>query len=200
MSCERVNLEVQQGATFTYVVRWETTPIVYKPITAIIAQAPVRITAPSHGLVSGWRAAVVRVRGMRQVNAEHDPPRDEDYHQVTVIDSTTVDMNEVNAANYSTYSGGGYLQFNTPTDLANFTARMTVRDRIGGTELLSLTTENGRIAIDNAAKTITLTLAATDTDDLAFDTGVYDLEMVSVGGVVTRLLEGRINVSKEATT
>jgi hypothetical protein len=200
MSCQNVELSVKQGATFTFVFRWETTPIVYRPITAILAQAPVRITATGHGLPAGWRTAVVSVRGMRQINAEDDPPRDDDYHQVTVIDANTVELNDINAASFSTYSGGGYLQFNTPVDLSGYTARMKVRDRVGGTELLLLTTENARIALDNALKTITLTLAANDTDDIAFDSAVYDLELVSGTGVVTRLAEGPFLVSKEVTT
>lgn len=193
-------LDVLQGATFTFVFRWETTPIVYKAITAILAQAPARLTVPGHGLTEGWRAAVQSVRGMRQINAVNDPPEDADYHPVTVVDANTIELNDVNAASYSTYSGGGYLRFNTPVDLAGYTARMKVKDRVGGTELLLLDTSNSRIAIDSAAKTITLTLAANDTDDLAFTSAVYDLEMVSATGVVTRIAQGKFIVSKEVTT
>ena len=73
------DLTIQQGKTFTLVLRWETEPIVYKAITAIAQTAPVRITAAGHGLVDGWRAAVVSVKGMAEINAENTPPRGDDY-------------------------------------------------------------------------------------------------------------------------
>jgi hypothetical protein len=196
----KLPLQIRQGSTFTYVLRWESLPVVYKAITGIAAQAPARITCVGHGLPDGWRAAVVSVLGMTEINAAGVPPRQSQYRQVTVVDADTVELNGVNAAAFTPYLSGGYLQYNTPVDLAGFTARMTVRDRVGGTELLSLTTENSRIALDNTAKTITLTLAATDTDDLTFVRGVYDLELVSAAGVVTPLAEGTVRVSKEITT
>lgn len=195
----KLDLSLRQGSTYTYVFRWETLPVVYKPITAIVVQAPVRITATAHGLPTGWRAAVVSVRGMTEINAS-TPPRESQYHQVTVIDANTVELNNVNASSYTPYTGGGYLQFNSPVDLAGYTARMKVRDKVGGTELLLLTTANGRIAIDDTLKTITLTVSATDTELLTFVKGVYDLEMVSGTGVVTPLSEGSFRVTKEITT
>jgi hypothetical protein len=196
----KLPLDVRQGSTFSFVLRWETTPIVYKPITAIVAQAPARLTVAGHGLTNGWRAAVVSVRGMTQINAEDAPPRDAQYHPVTVVDPNTVELNAVNAAGFSPYVGGGYLQFNTPADLTGFTARMQVKDKVGGTELMLLSTGNGRIVLDNVAKTITLTIPATDTAALAFTSAVYDLEMVSPTGVVTPIAEGALRVSKEVTT
>ena len=50
-------LVVQQGKTFTLLLRWETEPIVYKAVTAIAQVAPVRLTVPAHALVDGLRAA-----------------------------------------------------------------------------------------------------------------------------------------------
>lgn len=193
-------LDIRQGSTFIFVFRWETTPIVYKPITAVVAQAPVRITAPMHGLPTGWRAAVVSVLGMTHLNAKNVPPRSSDYYPVTIIDANTVELNAVNAAGFSAYISGGYLQFNTPVDLTAYTARMKVKDRIGGTTLLELTTANAGIAIDEAAKTITLTVTAAASEALTFTRGVYDLEMVSPTGIVTAIAQGDFKVSKEVTT
>lgn len=193
-------LAIRQGSTFLFVFRWETLPIVYRPITAIVAQAPARITAAGHGLPTGWRAAVVSARGMRQINAENDPPRDSDYHQVTAIDANTLEMNDLNAAEFSAYSGGGYVQYHTPVDLVGYTARLKVRNRIGGTELLSLTTENVGISIDTALKTIRLSITAAATASLTFTKGVYDLEMVSPTGIVTAIAYGAASVTKEVTT
>lgn len=41
----KLNLTVVQGNTFSQVVRWETVPFVFKPITDISRSAPVVITA-----------------------------------------------------------------------------------------------------------------------------------------------------------
>lgn len=196
----KVLLEIKQGATFKFVFRWETLPIIYRAISAVVAQAPVRITAVGHGLTDGWRVAVVSVKGMLDLNAANSPPRDSQYHPATVIDANTIELNDVNASRYSPYTGGGYVQFNTPADMAAYTARMTLRNRIGGTLLLSLTTANGRIAIDDTAKTVTLNLSAAETEAITFTGAVYDLEMVSPTNVVTSIAAGAVKVTREVTT
>lgn len=83
-------------------------------------------------------------------------------------------------------------------NLTGYTARMQVRNRIDGDTVVSLTTENSRIELGGSAGTITLTISATDTAALS-EGGVYDLELISAGGIVTRLLEGAVAFSKEVT-
>ena len=191
---------IEQGKTFSQVLRWEAPPIIYKAITAITQTAPARLTVTAHGIPNGWRVAVVSVKGMTQINAPNSPPKDKDYVQATVVDANTVELNTVNAADYKAYSSGGYLQLNTPVDLAGYTARMSVKDKVGGTELLRLDTVAGDIVIDNVAKTITLTVSAVDTAAITWKKGVYDLELISSGGVVTALLSGTVVLAKEVTT
>lgn len=82
-------------------------------------------------------------------------------------------------------------------NLTGYTARMQIRQRVGGDVLTTLTTENGGITLGGAAGTITLTISATNTAAITMD-GVYDLEMVS-GSTVTRLLQGSVTLSKEVT-
>jgi hypothetical protein len=194
------DLQIIQGKTFVQVVRWETSPIVYKAITGISKTAPITITVPGHGAVHGWRGAVTAVQGMKQANAAHTPPRDDDYHQITYIDADTVQFNDVNAAEYDTYTSGGYLQYNTPQDISGYTARMSIKNRVGATALDTFTSVGGDIVVDNSAKTITLTISATDTAAYTFRKGVYDLELISAGGVVTQLLYGSVVVTQEVTT
>ena len=205
------DLEIKQGKTYSLVLRWETEPIVYKAITAIsLANGAPRLTVTGHGTPNGWRGAVTRVKGMTQINAKNSPPRASDFVTATVIDANTIELNSVtpcddSGTEWSDYTSGGFWQFNTPVDLAGYTARMKIKDKIGGTLLAS--TEAGdsplnilSIAIDNAGKTITLSIAATATDDIAWAKGVYDLEMVSGTGVVTTILSGKVTVTKEVTT
>lgn len=188
---------IQQGETWQRVIRWEIPPIIYKAITAITQAAPAVITSPTHGLVSGWRAALVSVNGMTEINSLHVVPRDSDYHQVTVLDANTVSMNTVNSAGYSPYTSGGYLQFMTPQDLTGYTAHMDIKDKIGGTVLLSLTTVNGGIIISPGNKTITLFLTDVATEAITWLNAVYDLDLISPSSVVTPLYTGTIEFIKE---
>lgn len=83
--------------------------------------------------------------------------------------------------------------------LANHTARMQVRRTVESTTpLISLTTENGRIAINSAAGLITLSISAADTAALT-SSGVYDLEIISSGGLVSRVIQGTFTLSLEVT-
>lgn len=200
------DLTIQQGKTFTLALRWETDPIVRKAITGVsFAGGSPRITAVGHGAPDGWRCTLYGIKGPKQINAANNPPRNDDYHAATVLDADTVELNDINPYDtqgneWPAYVSGGFLQYNTPMDLTGYTARLAVKDKIGGTVLLSLTTENNGIVIDNAKKTITLTVEATATDDFTWTRGVYDLELISPAGVVTALITGRVSVTKEVTT
>jgi hypothetical protein len=90
---------------------------------------------------------------------------------------------------------------NVPVNLTGYTARMQVRKTVNDSvKLLDLTTENGAIVLGGALGTITITGLATDTAAIAsgIKSGVYDLELVS-GAVVTRLLEGTVEIRDEVT-
>jgi hypothetical protein len=75
-------------------------------------------------------------------------------------------------------------------------------DVVDLSDLIRLTSSNGRITLDPARSTIALEISAPDTALLAWQSGVYDLELVSpaVVPVVTALLSGAVTVLKEATT
>lgn len=194
------DLVLRQGKTFRRVLRWESAPIVYRPITAITRTAPARLNVPTHGAPDGWRVAVTAVKGMVQINADSTPPKAKDYQRATVVDANTVELNAINAAEFTAYSSGGYLQYNTPTDLAGMTARMTIKDKVGGLTLESLTTANGKIVLDNVKKTINLVLTAVTTAAYMWKNGVYELELVSANGDVYTLISGGVTVKKEVTT
>ncbi len=77
---------------------------------------------------------------------------------------------------------------------------MSIKDKIGGMVLLSLTTENGGIVIDSVEKTITRNISAIDTAALTWVRGVYDMELVAPDGTVTPLGDGTVVVRREVTT
>ncbi len=194
------DITITKGDTFSLVLRWEVLPFIYKAITAITKAAPASITATSHGLVDGWRAAVVSVVGMREINAANKPPRSTDFHKVTFVDANTVTLNDVNSALYTTYTSGGFLQYYTPQSLASYTARMQIRPTAAdtATPLVSLTDSSG-ITLSDAAKTITITITAAVTAALTATAAVYDLELVSPTGVVTKLIQGNVTIASEVT-
>lgn len=87
----------------------------------------------------------------------------------------------------------------TPVNLTGYTARMHVRrDYDATTTLVELTTQNGRIVLGGTAGTITLSLSAAVTAGIA-RSGVYDIELVSAGGLVYRPLRGDFVLRREVT-
>jgi hypothetical protein len=194
------NITVDQGKSFALVLRWETEPIIYKAISGITQSAPVIIHAPAHGIPDGWRCAVTNVKGMTEINGQANELKATDYHTATVVDADHIEFNDVNAAGFKPYASGGHVQYNTPVDLVGFAARLQVKDKVGGTLLFTMTTENGRIEIDTAARTITLKITAEDTAALLWKKGVFELEMVSATGDVAGILSGTIVVTREVVT
>jgi len=88
----------------------------------------------------------------------------------------------------------------TEINLTGYTARMHIRDTVEAASTLhEATTDNGEIALGGAAGTITFNISAAITAAFGFDSAVYDLELESAGGIVTRLLKGDVVLSLEVT-
>ena len=85
-------------------------------------------------------------------------------------------------------------------DLTDYTARMQVKQKKSDTSAtIDLTTANGGIVLGDALGTIQIVITAAVTAALTITRGVYDLELISAAGVVTRLMEGKVTVSTEVT-
>jgi hypothetical protein len=77
---------------------------------------------------------------------------------------------------------------------------MQVRETYSSTTPIVSLTNGAGITLGGAAGTIAIVISATTTAALAAPfSGVYDLEIVSAGGVVTRLVQGTATVSAEVT-
>lgn len=100
---------------------------------------------------------------------------------------------------------------NNPIDLTGYSGRMQIRPAIGsttsylylssslqpdGTGLNFSGSNNIKSPISGA---IGIYISAVTSSLLTFTTGVYDLELQS-GSVVTRILQGNVQLSKEVTT
>ena len=188
----KLNLKIYQGSTFTQVLRWESSTKVYVPITNISKSAPIVITAPDHNIPVGWRARVSNAGGMKEANLL-------DYQTVTSITGSTVTFNQVNSLAYTPYTSGGVLEYNQPVDLIGLTARMQIREKLTSPTIIhQLTTENNGIIFDNTYKTITINIPEQVTTNLAFTSGVYNLEFIS-GGEVYTFAKGSVSLEKEVT-
>jgi hypothetical protein len=77
---------------------------------------------------------------------------------------------------------------------------MQVRETAdANTTILSLTTSNTTITLGGATGTIDLLVSANTTANLTPGLYVYDLEMVSGGGEVSRIVEGNFVIKAEVT-
>ena len=131
----------------------------------------------------------------------------------------TVRQGETFALTYTKKDSAG-----AAVSLVGYTARMAIRDRVGGTLQAYLSTgadaDGGTITLGGAAGTVALAMTAAQSAELASSTVeleaalfgygvkpvgpsvnyVFDLELTSAAGVVTRELEGRVEVQRQVTT
>ena len=98
-----------------------------------------------------------------------------------------------------------------PIDLTDYSAKMQIRPNPGSTTLyltlsssigpdgsgLNLNGLNG--TTPKTSGSIGIIISAYSSSLLTFDQAVYDLELYS-GSFVTRIIEGRVQLSKEVTT
>jgi hypothetical protein len=184
---------INKGETFRAEIRWsKDDDITYKAITGVVQKTPLRLTVASHGIPPGWPCAITNVKGMVGLNAEANNVSDSDYHRVKVIDTNTIEFNDIDAAGFKDYVSGGYVQFQTPQDLTGHTARMDIKDKIGGTVLSSSEVDASpldiiTLTVDAVNFKTDLEISATDTAGVTFKKGVTSLEMVGPTGVVKRL-------------
>jgi len=101
----------------------------------------------------------------------------------------------------------------SPVDLSGYTARMQIRPSVDSTTTylsitsvtasdgtgLNLTPQSGSVTLPRTSGSIGLFISAASSSALTFSEGVYDVELESSSGIVTRLLEGIVKLSKEVT-
>lgn len=84
-------------------------------------------------------------------------------------------------------------------DLTDYTARMMIRTGPEAADALLSLTQAAGITLGGAAGTIVVTLTAAQTATLPARKLVFDLELVSAGGVVTNIARGEITVIRNIT-
>jgi hypothetical protein len=181
MQPARLDLSVIQGATYRLVLRIMQPLFEYRPITAIAATAPVRLTV-DHGLPTDWP---VWVRGVQRMQGMNREPNRERPHLAIRIDAATLEINPLSATGLQPI--GGELVYNRPVNLTGATALVRVLDT-SGAELLSVA------PTVHAGGWIDLLLTDEQTAALAWREGAWLLDIELPTGEVLRAFTGTARV------
>ncbi len=201
---KKLTLTIRRGATAAIPVRVESPVLSYAQITTIANTAPVRITAVGHGIPDGWRAAVMNAKGLTQLNAQNNPPKDSELRPVVVVDADMVEINAFNAAGLKAHTAGtGQLAYYVPLDLAPYSgARMDVKSSVKGGVLATFNTADGTLELDNTTKAVWLKLSDSESLVLPAKDYVFDIELLRTGGGVEAICtaDSVLTVLPEVTT
>ncbi len=198
MSCSQSTLELKQGSSYARVLRWASDTKTYKSISTATKAAPCVLGVPTHGIKEGNLFEVVGAAGMEELNRDENGllANGERWYSAILTDANTLSLNDVVSTDFGTYTGSGSIAYYAPYDLTGYTAILEVKDAFSDeTALLTLTTANGGIVIDNALGTINIVIEADDIDDFTWSRGVFSLRMIN-GTTITEILTGTITVEE----
>lgn len=202
MALQKLNLTIRRGATNVVPIRIESSRWQYASISSVAQSAPLRITAPGHGIPDGWRVAIMNVKAVGGIAAANNPPKDAELHAVTVIDADTIEFNEINGAAFRAYVSGGQLAYREPLDLAPYNgARIDVKGKINGESLLHLVEGDG-LRLDNAERAVWFEPTIEQSMTLPAKSYVFDIELLRTGGGVDAICaaDSALIVLPETTT
>ena len=203
MALQKLTLTIRKGSAENIPIRLEQSAWSYATISAVAQTAPLRITAPAHGIPDGWRVAIMNVKAVGDFGAANNPPKDSELHVVTVIDADTIELNAINGAAFRAHTSGGQLAWRTPVDLNLYVgARMNVRDKVGGLLIANWTTDTGELELDTANTSAWLRLDDEATELLTAKNKVFDIELIRTGGDADRVCahDSTLVVLDETTT
>jgi hypothetical protein len=143
--------------------------------------------------VSDTPVFISHVKGATRANTDTDKPAVASYID---LDSFYVDVDTV-AQTWT--ANTGLVTYFAPKDLTDYTARMHIREEQDDTTTIVELVSPTEITISTNDAKITITIADTVTAAFDFDSAVYDLELVDNSGVVTRLVEGEVELCREVT-
>lgn len=193
------DITIKQGSTFSLTLKYGQPQFTVKAITGITKSGQAVVTAPTHGLTIDWPVWVVGVAGMDQLNHRSDELRNAcAAYYAYYVDGNSLRL-DVDTTRFGAYTSGGEVLYHPPVNLTGYTARMQIRETVESTTTLVSLTELSGITLGGTAGTIAIVISATATALLDFDSAVYDLEVVSAGGVVTPVAYGNVYLNDEVT-
>ncbi len=200
MGAPVIDITITKGKTFEFMYRYAESELSYVSVSGMPSAAPVRLIALDHGIPDGWP---VRIEGARHPVELNTP--DGGYQVATVVDDSTIELNDLALDQFRAYTTGGTIIFNKPFDLTGCSARMQIRDTVNGKVLLSLSSDplavrDGDIGIEPGLAGIVAKLSPETTAAITWGRGVYDLELVTPdGGVYPVTAVSPVTVAGEVT-
>lgn len=196
MSTPEFEVDMDQGSRFLVTINWYGGGNFFAPIEEIDPGYPTKIRVTGHQLPSSSATPVIisGVQGAEILNSRNSAIMmcervDADYFTVP---ASTVTCEWI--------PGTGEITYNLPTDLTNMTARCQIRSKWhAGSFIHEFTTENGGIVLDANDGSIQLEALSAATKDLNFTKAYGDIEVITPGGVVTRVARLIVNFSREMT-
>ncbi len=183
---------------------------IYNPTATLTVPAGGGVIKPSFidlGTIEVPFGSVLTVVDPNDLEYIDDP--DGDYISTTETAEAVGDAVSVAKKNLTIEQGSTFFNIviyrdvdGNPVDLTGYTAAMQIRKtKDSSTILLTLNTSNGYLILGGALGTVTIGIPADITAALDFVWGRYDLELYPGGDTTAavRLLEGKINLSKEVT-
>ena len=162
MALQKLTLTIRKGSAENIPIRLESSAWEYATISAVAQTAPLRITA-SDVPPDGWRTAIMNVKAVAEFGAQNNPPKD--------------------GAGFRAHTTGGQLAWRLPVDLGQYeSARMNVRDKVGGALLASYSTATGELDLDTANAVLWLRLSEEQTIALGSRVRVFDIELIRYNG------------------
>ncbi len=183
---------------------------IYKASTTLIVPVGGGVVKPSFIDLGSLEIPVGSIVTFVSPNVlEYIEDADGDYISTTEVVEAVGDAVSVASKNLTIEQGSTFSKIiiyrdanSDPVDLTGYTAKMQIRKtKDSSTILLTLNTSNGYLVLGGVAGTITINVPASISDALDFVWGRYDLELYPGGDTTqaVRLLEGKINLSKQVT-
>lgn len=184
MGADAFDIKIQRGRTFEWAFRRAEPEFAYSNIVSITSMAPLRISAPNHGIPQDWMVAIENVARPEELNTA-----DGDFYYATVISPDVIELNNIDTTGWRAYSSGGVFKFNKPFDLTGCSARMQIRRTIDAPVLLYLSSNtnelrDGEIEIDVVNASLIAKLSAVATAAITWKRAVYDIELTTPDGAV----------------
>lgn len=200
MTAPTYPLTLVRGKTLSQPLQYAEGFLLYRPITAVTSKAPLRVQADAHGIPDGWP---VRIQGVATPAAMNTPT--DEYWTAHFVNENEIEINALDVSLEADYVFGGSVVFRQPADITGWKVRMHIRTGIGGTVLLSLSSDpadgaDGVITVDAASSSFVLNLTAEQTAAITWKGALYDIEGIRPdGAVVSIIAPSTISVSQEVT-
>ena len=192
------DLKIKQGSIYEEGFHWYGAGKVCAEIENVTVGCPTIIQITGHGLpsISDTPIHIRNVRGARDLNTGNTEC---DMILATYIDANSFSV-DIDTGNQRYKAGSGSIEWYQPKNLTSWTAELQIREKIDdAAPLVALTSGAGDITISIPDARIVFTIATAITEGLDFVEGGYDLELENPAGEKTRVLEGKVFLSKEVT-